>query len=63
MLLTALLLVPADFGSDSYSPPVLQPTTGDIRHSGHTVAEKTDSQTISILTISHFRRQQLHLEL
>lgn len=75
MLLAALLLLLADFGlvdahrkelpifSDSHSPPVLQPTNGDIRHSGHTVAEETDSQTFAVLTIPHLQRQQHHLEL
>lgn len=53
MLLTALLLVPADFGlvdadgkelpvfSGSLCSPVPQPTGGDIRHSAHAVAGKT----------------------
>lgn len=74
-LLTALLSVPADLSlvdADRKCFPsfpiliplqVLHPTNGDIRHSGHTVAEETDSQTISILTISHLQRQQHHLEL
>lgn len=77
MLLIALLLVLSDvglFGADrkeppifslSHSPPVQPdtPTNGDISHSGHTVAEETDSQTISILTISQLRTQQHHLQL
>lgn len=77
MLRIALLLVLPDVGlvgADRKEPPIFSlflsppvqpdtPTNGDIRHSGHTVAEETDSQTTSILTISQLRTQQHHLHL
>lgn len=55
LLFTDFVLPDADRG-DFHSPPVLPdtPTNGGIRHSGHAAAEETDSQTISIPTISHF---------
>lgn len=76
MLLIALLSVLSDVGlvgTDRKEPPISSlflplrssqtPTNGGIRHSGHTVAEETDSQTIRILTISQLRTQQHHLQL
>lgn len=48
-----------------YSPPDLAETltNGAVRHSGHIVADKTHSQSIGVLTISHLEIQYHCLEL